>query len=187
MVHHRIPFSPNTVRVILSLLFNIFLADKDIFWVIFEWQKLHFFSSQMDSLPRIIQTCHGMSYRLNRHIFILDFNKGNIDLGMHFKLKFSTLFKSSTYVLEHVLLNLNVLGDYQTCTSGFNRLDRWPWLWNWVMSHDVDERPWRSFEQKHVYNINYIQTVFVLVGKHMNPHHEWNRIDKVNSEFMHQT
>ena len=51
----------------------------------------------MDSLLRITQTCHGMSYRLNRHIFILDFNEGDSDLGMNFN---AVQIKYNSLVLE---------------------------------------------------------------------------------------
>ena len=117
-----------------------------------------FFSSQMDSLLKIIQTCHIISYRLNRHIFILDFKRvltlAHILISPFCIEKVSMLFKSSTYVLENVLQCtwdlLSSLSENSRVSEVFSiELDRgsWNWCpWNWC-------RCWKSviFEWKNMF------------------------------------
>ena len=168
----------------------------------------------MDSLLRIIQTCHGISYHLNRHIFILDFESvltlawslisSPSCIAVHIK-----DLCTRTCFLEH--LQFKCTWDLLSCNSRHSEskpLTLAVIHGRWQGWHRCNVAQWccknsHFWIEKHVYhgNINYIRiyTVHILliflVGKHEST---WppestscdvitsrNRIDKVEYAFLH--
>ena len=143
------------------------------------------FSLQMVSLLRIIQTCHGISYHLNRHIFILDFESvltlawslisSPSCIAVHIK-----DLCTRTCFLEH--LQFKCTRDFLSCNSRHSEskpLTLAVIHGRWQGWHRCNVAQWccknsHFWIEKHVYhgNFNYIliYTVHILliflVGKH---------------------